>query len=50
MRPGQTAPVFRPRHCPIRLRALRGFNEAGADCPGIPGEEWRGLAVAPELQ
>ena len=34
MRPGQTAPEFRARrHRPVR--ANRGFNEAGADCPGI---------------
>ena len=35
MRPGQTAPVFRPPHRPPRP-CRPCFNEAGADCPGIP--------------
>ena len=36
MRPGQTAPVFRRARAPGAGGRGR-FNEAGADCPGIPG-------------
>ena len=35
MRPGQTAPEFRHGNGNHRRIILR-FNEAGADCPGIP--------------
>ena len=35
MRPGQTAPVFPFRRWKA-FRRRHGFNEAGADCPGIP--------------
>ena len=35
MRPGQTAPECRPSQQPAGL-PLACFNEAGADCPGMP--------------
>ena len=35
MRPGQTAPECRRRPDAVR-NLLGGFNEAGADCPGMP--------------
>ena len=42
MRPGQTAPEFIAEG--VRGARVRpGFNEAGADCPGIP--VWRPLVM-----
>ena len=34
MRPGQTAPECKSKEMPIG-RICTGFNEAGADCPGM---------------
>ena len=41
MRPGQTAPVFRIHGKRTRDHQLC-FNEAGADCPGIPSSDQPG--------
>ena len=49
MRPGQTAP-----ECDISSGRVRvknsGFNEAGADCPGMPRRAKGGSANSPWLQ
>ena len=49
MRPGQTAP-----ECPIivaqpQIRSF-GFNEAGADCPGMPIKQIKDLIGDAVLQ
>ena len=43
MRPGQTAPECRNHRRKIIARVAR-FNEAGADCPGMPSAStaWTG--------
>ena len=39
MRPGQTAPVFLSAGFRRKSAHSAHFNEAGADCPGIPCRE-----------
>ena len=49
MRPGQTAPEFEDG-IPPTCAAGRSFNEAGADCPGIPPMEWYVVYMPDKLQ
>ena len=49
MRPGQTAPEFAPARLVSQPPPAR-FNEAGADCPGIPKQAVNGKSRVVELQ
>ena len=42
MRPGQTAPEFCDENF-AKQKLEDGFNEAGADCPGIRRFFWRAM-------
>ena len=49
MRPGQTAPECSALSFSLQAKAA-GFNEAGADCPGMPGGAGIPIIPARRLQ